>query len=201
MDLTEKTVQKHYVYEGKIISVRCDEALRPDGKPCKRELIEHPGGACVLYVEDGRMLLVKQFRYAYGEVLYEIPAGKLEAGEDPALAAARELSEEAGVEAEKLELLFGRQADGRASRRGRVRSSGVCSAGNSEKNARRWDDQRREDNRRGAGVFSFAAGKIKTRQKTEPKLRFSSVLASLFPRDFAFCVLFSREKEGKRDAM
>ena len=106
MDLTEKTVQKHYVYEGKIISVRCDEALRPDGKPCKRELIEHPGGACVLYVEDGRMLLVKQFRYAYGEVLYEIPAGKLEAGEDPALAAARELSEEAGVEAEKLELLF-----------------------------------------------------------------------------------------------
>ena len=102
MDLTEKTVQKHYVYEGKIISVRCDEALRPDGKPCKRELIEHPGGACVLYVEDGRMLLVKQFRYAYGEVLYEIPAGKLEAGEDPALAAARELSEEAGVEAEKL---------------------------------------------------------------------------------------------------
>lgn len=106
MDLTEKTVQKHYVYEGKIISVRCDEALRPDGKPCKRELIEHPGGACVLYVENGRMLLVKQFRYAYGEVLYEIPAGKLEAGEDPALAAARELSEEAGVEAEKLELLF-----------------------------------------------------------------------------------------------
>ena len=106
MDLTEKTVQKHYVYEGKIISVRCDEALRPDGKPCKRELIEHPGGACVLYVEDGRMLLVKQFRYAYGEMLYEIPAGKLEAGEDPALAAARELSEEAGVEAENLELLF-----------------------------------------------------------------------------------------------
>lgn len=102
MDLTEKTVQKHYVYEGKIISVRCDEALRPDGKPCKRELIEHPGGACVLYVEDGRMLLVKQFRYAYGEVLYEIPAGKLEAGEDPALAAARELSRRSGRRKRKI---------------------------------------------------------------------------------------------------
>lgn len=106
MDLTEKTVHKRYVYEGKIISVRCDDALRPDGKPCKREVIEHPGGACVLYVEEGRMLFVKQFRYAYGEVLYELPAGKLEAGEAPALAASRELSEEAGVEADSLELLF-----------------------------------------------------------------------------------------------
>ena len=47
MELTEKTVSKNYVYRGKIITVRADDALRPDGKPCKRELIEHPGGACV----------------------------------------------------------------------------------------------------------------------------------------------------------
>ena len=58
----EKTVKKNYIYEGKILKVRCDDALRPDGKPCKREIVEHSGGAGVLYVEDGKVLLVKQFR-------------------------------------------------------------------------------------------------------------------------------------------
>ena len=82
MELTEKTVKKNYVYRGKIISVRADDALRPDGKPCKREIVEHSGGACVLYSEDGKILLVKQYRYAYGETIYEIPAGKLNAGEE-----------------------------------------------------------------------------------------------------------------------
>ena len=106
MELTEKTVQKNYVYRGKIISVRADDALRPDGKPCKREIVEHSGGACVLYSEDGKILLVKQYRYAYGETIYEIPAGKLNAGEEPALAAARELEEEAGIRADCLTLLF-----------------------------------------------------------------------------------------------
>ena len=106
MDMIEKTVQKNYVYRGKILNLRSDDALTPDGKPCKREIIEHSGGACVLYVENGAVLLVKQYRYAYGEVLYEIPAGKLEQGEDPEVTAARELEEEAGVQAEKLTLLF-----------------------------------------------------------------------------------------------
>lgn len=100
--LREKTVEKKYVYQGKILSVRCDDALRPDGKPCKREIVEHPGGVGILYVEDGKVLLVRQFRYAFSEVIYEIPAGKLERGEDPAAAGMRELSEEAGVEAERL---------------------------------------------------------------------------------------------------
>jgi ADP-ribose pyrophosphatase len=106
MDMTEKTVRKNYVYEGKIISVRSDDALLPDGSPCKREIIEHSGGACVLYVEDGKVLLVKQYRYAYGEEVYEIPAGKLEKGEDPMLAAKRELEEETGLVAESLTHLF-----------------------------------------------------------------------------------------------
>lgn len=101
----EKTVKKNYIYEGKILKVRCDDALRPDGKPCKREIVEHSGGAGVLYVEDGKVLLVKQFRYAFGKSIYEIPAGKLNAGEDPMLAAKRELSEEAGVEADEMEHL------------------------------------------------------------------------------------------------
>ena len=106
MDYVEKTVEKHYVYEGKIIKVRRDEAILPDGEPCIRELVEHSGGASVLYIEDGKVLLVRQFRYAYGEGVYEIPAGKLEYGEDPKAAAARELEEEAGVRAGRLELLF-----------------------------------------------------------------------------------------------
>ena len=89
MSYEEKTVQKNYVYKGKILTLRCDDATLPNGQPCKREIIEHSGGACVLYVEDEKVLLVRQYRYAYGESIYEIPAGKLEVGEEPMLAAAR----------------------------------------------------------------------------------------------------------------
>ena len=106
MDYVEKTVQKNYIYNGKIITLRCDDALLPDGRPCKREIIEHSGGACVLYVENGAVLLVKQYRYAYGESIYEIPAGKLEKGEDPKTTAIRELEEEAGIRVKDAELLF-----------------------------------------------------------------------------------------------
>ena len=106
MDYIEKTVQKNYIYNGKVVNLRCDDALLPNGQPCKREIIEHSGGSCVLYVEDGKVLLVRQYRYAYGESLYEIPAGKLEKGEAPIIAAARELEEEAGVKAQSLELLY-----------------------------------------------------------------------------------------------
>ncbi len=106
MEYIEKTVKKNYLYQGKIITVRRDDALLPNGQPCIRELVEHSGGASVLYIEDGKVLLVRQFRYAYGESIYELPAGKLEVGEDPAFAAARELEEEAGVKAGRLELMF-----------------------------------------------------------------------------------------------
>lgn len=106
MEYIEKTVKKNYVFRGKILTVRQDEALQADGKPCTREMIEHSGGACVLYVEDGKALLVRQYRYPYGESVYEIPAGKLEPGEEPTKAAARELEEEGGVRPERLQLLF-----------------------------------------------------------------------------------------------
>lgn len=105
MDLTEKTVRKNYVYRGKIVSLRCDDAVLPDGKACKREVVEHTGGACVLCIKDGCVALVKQFRYAYGEELLEIPAGKINEGERPEVCAYRELSEETGLLAEKLQLL------------------------------------------------------------------------------------------------
>ena len=106
MQLEEKTVRKNYIYRGKIINVRCDDAELPNGRPCRREIVEHPGGACVLCVKDGKVALVKQFRYAYGEAIYEIPAGKLSEGEDPMLAAERELGEETGMIADELVLRF-----------------------------------------------------------------------------------------------
>lgn len=105
MDYVEKTIKRHYIYKGSILNLRCDDAELFDGTPCKREIVEHSGGACVLYVKDNKILFVRQYRYAYGESLLELPAGKLNAGEDPSLAAARELKEETGVEAEKIELL------------------------------------------------------------------------------------------------
>lgn len=106
MDYIEKTVNKHYVYKGKILQLRVDDALLPDGNACKREIIEHSGGACVLCVENNKVLLVRQYRYAYGESIYEIPAGKLNPGEEPMLAAGRELEEEAGIRSENLQLLY-----------------------------------------------------------------------------------------------
>ncbi|MBQ8320526.1 MAG: NUDIX hydrolase [Clostridia bacterium] len=106
MDFSEKCVKKNYVYQGKILNLRRDDALQPDGRPCVREIVEHSGGACVLYVEKGKVLLVKQYRYAYGEHIYEIPAGKLNAGEDPREAALRELEEETGIRSHRAELLF-----------------------------------------------------------------------------------------------
>ncbi len=106
MDYIEQTRKKNYVFKGKILTVCNDEVSLPDGSVAFREIIEHPGGACVFYVENDKVLFVRQYRYAYGESVYEIPAGKLDKGEDPIKAAARELEEEAGLRAGRLELLF-----------------------------------------------------------------------------------------------
>ena len=106
MNLTEKTVKQNVVFEGKIIRVRCDDAELPDGKPCKREVVDHAGGASVLYVREWKVLLVRQFRYPYMEETLEIPAGKLNPGEDPAQTAARELAEETGWQPASVEHMF-----------------------------------------------------------------------------------------------
>ena len=106
MKLDEKTIKKIYVYNGRIINVRNDDAELPNGKPCQREVVEHPGGVCIVPVdEDGNVYLVRQFRYPFQEVLTEIPAGKLEFGEDHRDAGLRELKEETGAECESFEYL------------------------------------------------------------------------------------------------
>lgn len=98
MELFEKTVNKNYVYNGKIINVRRDDALLPNGKGCTREVVEHNGGVCVApLTDDGCLLFVRQFRYPYMKVVLELPAGKLEKGEDHCEAGKRELEEEAGA--------------------------------------------------------------------------------------------------------
>ena len=100
----EKTVNKNYVYQGRIIKVRNDDALAENGNPCKREIVEHRGGAAILAVDDKKFVyLVKQYRYAYEKELLEIPAGKIEENENPYDTAIRELEEELGLKADRIE--------------------------------------------------------------------------------------------------
>ncbi len=103
MDYIEKTVNKNYVFRGKIINVRRDDIETSAGDPAIREVVEHHGGAAVIAVTDSdEILLVRQYRYAVETNMLEIPAGKLEAGEDPFDAINRELKEETGAVAEKI---------------------------------------------------------------------------------------------------
>lgn len=97
MKFSEKRLNGETVYDGKILKLEVDTVELPDGKTAKRECIRHSGGAAVLLVHNGKVLLVRQFRYLYGKEIYEIPAGKLDKGEDPLKAAARELKEETGI--------------------------------------------------------------------------------------------------------
>ena len=105
MNNEEKTLESEVVFDGKVIHVRKDTVLCPNGKESFREIVDHHGGVGVLAFLEGKIALVKQFRYAYKEVLYEMPAGKLEKGEDPAEGGRRELEEEVGYVADKYEYL------------------------------------------------------------------------------------------------
>lgn len=103
MELHEQTLSSQTIFEGKIITVKVDEARLPNGAAARREVVEHPGGVCVLALqEDGTVPLVRQFRYPLGKTLLELPAGKLEYGEEPRPAAIRELGEEVGLEPAEL---------------------------------------------------------------------------------------------------
>ncbi len=98
--LFEKTIKIDSVFKGKIIDLEVQEVELPDGQKGKREIVHHPGAVAVICVTDSeKMVLVKQYRKALEKAIAEIPAGKLEKGEDPRLCAQRELEEETGIKA------------------------------------------------------------------------------------------------------
>lgn len=102
----EKTLTSKTLYEGRVVTLTLDTALLENGETALREVVHHNGGACILpYFEDGTICMVRQFRYAMQRQLWELPAGKLEKGEEPFAAAKRELEEECGLTADKYTYL------------------------------------------------------------------------------------------------
>jgi len=94
--LRESRLSGEAVFEGRLLHVYRDRVKLPDGRESTREYLRHPGAAAVVLLKEGKILLERQWRYPLGRAFWEVPAGKLEAGEDPALCAARELEEETG---------------------------------------------------------------------------------------------------------
>ena len=106
MDLTETRIGSEPIYEGSFVTISRDTVRLPNGNEGQRVVIRHPGAACVLAeTADGEIVFVRQWRYALGAPLLELPAGKLDAGEDPAACALRELAEETPYAAERAELI------------------------------------------------------------------------------------------------
>ena len=102
MDTTEKIIRCEDIYDGKVIKVKKFEVMLPDGNKSIREEVVHSGGAGILAVKDGFVYFVSQYRLAARGELLEIPAGKLNLGEDPEETARRELIEEVGLRPKKL---------------------------------------------------------------------------------------------------
>lgn len=103
--MRERRLSSRTVYEGRILTLRVDEVETADGHRSAREVVEHGGAVGVVCVHEADIVLVRQFRYATGEELLEIPAGKLDPGEDPAACAERELVEEVNLRPGSLEHL------------------------------------------------------------------------------------------------
>lgn len=102
MDMTERTLESREIFQGRILRVHQDTVSLPGGGTASREVVEHPGGVGILALDEaGQVVLVRQYRYVFGRVLTEIPAGKREAGEAPFVTAQRELKEEIGALADR----------------------------------------------------------------------------------------------------
>lgn len=106
MYLEEKTISSRLIYDGKIITVKKDTVLLENDTQTFREVIMHPGGVCIVPItQDEEVIFVRQFRYPYGRQLLEIPAGKLDKGEEPLECGKRELLEETGCTAQEYKFL------------------------------------------------------------------------------------------------
>ena len=106
-NLTEKTINSQKVYAGRVVNLRLDTVELPDGRQTKREVIEHRGAVAVVPIlQSDTIVMVRQYRQPVGETLLEIPAGTLDDGENPYNCAHRELIEETGYSAGKLEKMF-----------------------------------------------------------------------------------------------
>jgi len=102
MKFFEKQVETSTVYNGRVFDIKRDVVLLQNGNEAEREVVLHPGGVGIVPVtDDNKVLMVRQYRYPIGEELLEIPAGKLDMGEDPFECAVRELSEETGCMADE----------------------------------------------------------------------------------------------------
>lgn len=107
MSFEEKTMKSERIYEGKIVNLRVDTVELPGKKYSKREIVEHPGAVGIVPItEDGKIILVKQFRKAVEKPLLEIPAGKIEINEEPKETALRELFEETGFYSNNMEYVI-----------------------------------------------------------------------------------------------
>ncbi len=101
--MNEEQIGTKTEYKGRVISVSTDDVMLANGQKAKREVVHHTGGAGVIAIdEEENIYLIRQFRYALGRIMTEIPAGKLEVGENPKEAAERELAEETGLRAKKI---------------------------------------------------------------------------------------------------
>ncbi len=99
-DYTEHRLTSELVYDGAMLKVRQDSVRLPDGNTAQREWVQHPGAVIIIPLLDEKTVLIeRQFRYAVGRHLYELPAGKIEPGEAPLATAQRELIEECGYTA------------------------------------------------------------------------------------------------------
>ncbi len=102
-----KVLSSRVIYEGAVFGIRRDEIIEPGGVRTIREMITHPGSVVVLPVlPDGRILLIRQYRYAARQYLWELVAGRMDSGENPRQAAARELIEETGYRAKRLRIFL-----------------------------------------------------------------------------------------------